>query len=350
MKASKKFIVAVLVLSACAAAVCAYLFYFAPMKKFDSATELAESGKYEEARALFVELDGFGESAEMICECDYLSAVKLFESENYAEAAARFELLDDYKDSKEKLTESNYLAAEKYCSKGKYEEALKFYEAAGDYRESYDRRFEVIIKYYKELAGNGYFTDADLVLDKIFDIPDRDDEFTKSEIDEIKKTGKKLNFQWLFAAFSLSKRTADEAVIEMLTEFRYEAKKADNYNMAIKTLYDGRIYYNVGGGETVFRKDRAAGLKKLIDLSDETMLTEYKIINLVDENQSYEPYRKFHKLLKDGYEAYKAYSDYIYSVNYDSPEEFKEKANALLKEYLPYLELIEKEYNSMNMG
>ncbi len=348
MKASKRIFAIAIALIVCVTTVCTYVFYFAPMGKFNSATDLVESGKYDEARELFVELNGFGESEKMVCECDYLSAVKCFESENYVEAAALFESLDGYKDSKDQLTESNYMAAERFNSKGKYEEALEHYEAAGDYRESYDRRFEVILKYYKQLADNGHFTDADLVLDRIFDIPDYDDGFTKSEIDEIKNTGKKLNFQWLFAAFSLSKRTANEAVIEMLTEFRREAyKNADNYGMAIKTLYDGKVYHNVGGGKTVFNKDRATALKKLISLADETMSTEYRIINLADENQSYEPYRRFHKLLRESFDAYKAYSDYIYSASHDSPEKFKEKATALLNEYLPHLKLIEEEYNAI---
>ena len=75
--------------------------------QYNNGLSLMESGKYEEAIAVFEALDGYKESSDKIAECNaailennYNKAVALKDVGKYKEAAIAFGLLKDFKDAK----------------------------------------------------------------------------------------------------------------------------------------------------------------------------------------------------------------------------------------------------------
>ena len=81
-----------------------------PELKYNSAVELMNSGKYDEAITAFEAMDGYKDSAEQITKCEtgikenkYNAAVELYTEGKYDEAYNAFFELDGYKDSSDKL-------------------------------------------------------------------------------------------------------------------------------------------------------------------------------------------------------------------------------------------------------
>ena len=72
---------------------------------YEKANALFSQGKYDEAKAIYVELGDYEDSAEKVKECDYAKACQLMEQEEPGQAAERFEALGAYKDSAEKLAQ-----------------------------------------------------------------------------------------------------------------------------------------------------------------------------------------------------------------------------------------------------
>lgn len=88
-----------------------------PGNKYNTALELYNDGKYEEAITAFQELNGYKDSAEQINKCNdamndikYNDALKMLEEEKPVEAYESLLTLDGYKDSAEKANEiyNNY--------------------------------------------------------------------------------------------------------------------------------------------------------------------------------------------------------------------------------------------------
>ncbi|MBO7253635.1 MAG: tetratricopeptide repeat protein [Oscillospiraceae bacterium] len=70
---------------------------------YKKAMGLYESGDFAAAEALFLELEDYENSAEMVTACRYGAAVAMMDAGNYTEAAAAFEALGDYEDSAARL-------------------------------------------------------------------------------------------------------------------------------------------------------------------------------------------------------------------------------------------------------
>ena len=118
---------------------------------YNSAVELMNQGKYEEAISAFRDLDGYKDSKEKIKECKteiekqqaYDKAVSLFNEGKYAEALTAFERIKDYKDSAEKIAECEnsikYQDALSLMNEGKYAEAISAFKALSDFKDSADK-------------------------------------------------------------------------------------------------------------------------------------------------------------------------------------------------------------------
>lgn len=82
-----------------------------PNSNYDTAVELMDSGKYEEAIAAFEAMGDYKDSVDKIDECnkgtDYNTAIKLMESGLYEYAITAFKELGDYKDCADKIDECN---------------------------------------------------------------------------------------------------------------------------------------------------------------------------------------------------------------------------------------------------
>lgn len=70
---------------------------------YKKATEAFSAGDYETARAMYVELGDYQDSAELVKECDYQLAKGLYDSGDLAAAVPALEALGDYEDCAELL-------------------------------------------------------------------------------------------------------------------------------------------------------------------------------------------------------------------------------------------------------
>jgi len=126
-----------------------------PSIRYGRAKALYEAGRYEEAIAAFEAMNGYGDSAKMILECQYGMAEKLAASGKYDEAIAAFTALDGYRDSAEKIEaceaafrEQRYAEAETLCQNGRYDLAYPIWTSLEGYRDS-DERADGIFENYK---------------------------------------------------------------------------------------------------------------------------------------------------------------------------------------------------------
>ena len=150
---------------------------------YQKAISLYESGKYEEALAIFKTISSYKESQEYIKKCEdvikekkYQEAISLYESGKYEEALAIFKTISSYKESQEYIKkcedgikEEKYQEAISLYELGEYEEALAIFKTISSYKESQ----EYIIKIYEyfeiqaiNLAKEGKYEEAMNILRK----------------------------------------------------------------------------------------------------------------------------------------------------------------------------------------
>lgn len=160
-KAAKKLkkIVAITapIVAACIAFLIVLTSFIIPNNKYNSAIELMDSKKYEEAIAAFEALDGYKDSSDKIAECKYNTAIGLMSGGKYEEAIAAFGALDGYKDSMDKIAEcktvindNDYNAAVELMSNGKYEDAVAAFKALSGYKDSRNKAIKCYAQYMAE--------------------------------------------------------------------------------------------------------------------------------------------------------------------------------------------------------
>lgn len=132
---TKKVIITLSGIVACIAVLVVVTKVIIPSNKYNNARKMFNSGKYEEAIAIFEDLNGFKDSSEQIKLCEYKEAVELMNGEKYEEALVLFGKIDTYRDSK-KLSEeceNNVLCKkiEDAINEEQYDEVKKLYNSFG---------------------------------------------------------------------------------------------------------------------------------------------------------------------------------------------------------------------------
>lgn len=101
--------------------------YAKPKIQYSSAMKKLEQGKYDEAKAIFLELNDFENSKDMVLESDYRHAIDYRKNKKYYESKTLLETIE-YRDSKEQLNESIYQYALSLLEKKEYKDAkVQFY-------------------------------------------------------------------------------------------------------------------------------------------------------------------------------------------------------------------------------
>ncbi len=134
-----------------------------PGSKYDSATDLYNAGKFEEAITAFRELKNFKDSAEQVTKCEtaikdgkYNAAVELYNSGKFDEAITVFKELNEYKDSKTQISkcetaikDSKYNAAVTLIEKGDIINAYESLIALNGYKDSTKKANDIFSQYKK---------------------------------------------------------------------------------------------------------------------------------------------------------------------------------------------------------
>lgn len=108
----------------------------APMRNYDKATDLKNSGRYQEAIAAFTALDDYGDSRAQITECRYLEAKQLLETNDFDAAKEAFTALGDYKDCKDLVSQCDYDKATQLFKERKFIAAKEIFETLDGYADS----------------------------------------------------------------------------------------------------------------------------------------------------------------------------------------------------------------------
>ncbi len=134
--------------------------------KYSNAINLRESGEYDKALELFLELDAYRDSKAQSTETKYLKAVDLVNRGEYSAAQEILEQLYGgmvYKDSGEYLNRARYAQAEQSEENGEFYSAAESFAALGDYLDSAKRSKDCIDKLAGKYASGGeYIMAADI--------------------------------------------------------------------------------------------------------------------------------------------------------------------------------------------
>ena len=148
-KVNKKAII--IIASSCVAVIAlavAAIIYFTiqsnRLNAYEEAVALMDSGKYEDAQEMFVELGSYEDAEELIAECqrriDYSAATLLMERGSFQEAKSAFEALGPFRDSSELALECqrimDYDAASLLMKSGNFPGAREAFLALGSYKDS----------------------------------------------------------------------------------------------------------------------------------------------------------------------------------------------------------------------
>lgn len=113
-----------------------------PQDQYQAASQLLESGQYEQAQAAFVAMGDYQDAPEKAqeaaSELKYREGVDLETSGDYSRARAIFESLGGYKDSRSRYKECTYQMALEEIEDGYYSSAQIWLQQLGYYRDSKD--------------------------------------------------------------------------------------------------------------------------------------------------------------------------------------------------------------------
>jgi tetratricopeptide (TPR) repeat protein len=90
------------------------------------AKSLLKDDKFDQAIAIFEEIEEYEDSAEMITEAQYQKACSYQDKKNYAQAISIFQELSYYKNSSDKVSECIYAWIDYILDKGKASDADSF--------------------------------------------------------------------------------------------------------------------------------------------------------------------------------------------------------------------------------
>lgn len=130
---------------------------------YSEATLLLENGEYDAAKAAFLALEGYSDSARMALYCDYLYAVSLMDSGDFSTALELFEGLGDFENSAElyeRCREEIYASAKLSMINTEFEDAKESFLLLGDYRDS----LRQIENCRERLEAEADFTEKELII------------------------------------------------------------------------------------------------------------------------------------------------------------------------------------------
>jgi len=197
-------------------------FLTAPMRGYDRAMKLKESGSYQEAIEIFTELGDYEDSADQITDCEYLTAVKLMNDGDYDKAIEAFTALKGYKDSGDQITECRYLSAKKLMDAAEYDQAIEALTALKDYKDCPDLIHECNYQKAEAYVAEGKHSEALELYTALEEYKDSADKVNLCNYEIAKKDYDAGEFEKAAAAF------------EALGDYKdsKEMLKASNYAVA----------------------------------------------------------------------------------------------------------------------
>ncbi len=143
------------------------VFFGIPYMDYRTACALLEQGKYNEAHDLFVELEDFLDSKEMVKETWYQKGLYMMDAKAYSGAIGLFEAIGDYKKSEEKLKEAKYgyINSNKDNSNRTTYEYLKELKSINykDTKDIYEKLYEWDVRILINSEGSDIYNDVNKI-------------------------------------------------------------------------------------------------------------------------------------------------------------------------------------------
>ncbi len=200
-------------------------------EQYTNAINFIEQKQYDQAREILVGLGEYKDCPKLIQDCAYLEATDLLDEKKYDEAAALFSELD-YKDSSVLVQECSYRKAMDLAAERRYDEAAQIFTALNYYKDSKEQLERLKAD---ELFDNGDYAGAWLIYSEM----DEDYRTHQNEYEEYFAAAEKLKADELFdearQQFSAlgTYGGADELAIQCMLDKAEKYEKENHYTEAL---------------------------------------------------------------------------------------------------------------------
>ena len=159
VKKSKKKIIVIAIIAVILSALAVVGVYSLNLaNQYSKAEGYLRDERFDDAREIFKDIQGYKDSSKMLLKCDYKEAQSLFKNEEIDKAIRLYEKLDKkgYEDSRIKLVECFIYKAEMLIDDGKSDEAEKILEKIGSDGNTqakeliHDYKYDIASKLFKE--------------------------------------------------------------------------------------------------------------------------------------------------------------------------------------------------------
>ncbi len=138
-------------------------FHGIPYYRYYQANRTLENGQFDSAKAQFLALADYRDSADLAQECDYRAAMNALNGGTFTSlraAQSGFDALGDYKDSATRAQEARYVYAEKLLASGNWADAIALYESVPNYSNARMRRSQAEYEWALDLMGKKQYGEA----------------------------------------------------------------------------------------------------------------------------------------------------------------------------------------------
>jgi hypothetical protein len=197
-------------------------FFGIPAYKYQKAMNELTVGNYDAAKEIFISLEDYRDSKDLIDESDYLKAKDELEGGNYDIAKNIFNDLGEYKDSESYIIEVDYRIAIQ-TAKIDLLEGLELLKKLGSYKDSEElvvNQKNQIFKAAKSSINRRLFSEAEEYLNAIPDIEGVDD--CRNELTYQQALDYENKCQYLSSKREFEKIRGYKDVDEKLTSLNYQ--------------------------------------------------------------------------------------------------------------------------------
>ena len=209
---------------------------------YGEATELKANGDYAKANELFVLISGYADSTDIASQfkTDYQAAADLLKEGSYDDAYVAFTALKNYSDSPTKAKESMYQKAESLKEAGSIDDAVVIYSGLGDYKDSAEKISICLYDKAETQVADGKTDEAIATFESISNYSDSSERAKSLRYNKAKALRSNGELQAARQEYEVLGDYSDSAdlLVQVLTEIADKAMDEKDYATAL-SAYQG---------------------------------------------------------------------------------------------------------------
>lgn len=127
---------------------------------YQDALGMIQSGNYEKAIEILIDLDDYQDAPQQLIEAEYLYANQLYESGLYTRAKEIYNQIGEYKDSQDLVLACDYNHGLSLLEQGSFDDAYQIFQQLGEYNDSENLLSHILFKQGEELFDSGNYQEA----------------------------------------------------------------------------------------------------------------------------------------------------------------------------------------------